>query len=144
MLTFEEGGGHGAGLLAAAAEHADEFVDAFFAFDGVEFGAGAARDDFFLDDEMVGGDGGDLGEVGDGDDLVELAEEGHFFTDGAGDFSADVGVDFIEDHEGGGVLAGEGGFYGEHDAGDFSGGGDLAEGVEGFSGVWAEEEVAGF
>ncbi len=33
---FQQCLGHGAGLLAAAAEHADEFVDAFLVSDGVE------------------------------------------------------------------------------------------------------------
>lgn len=102
-------------MLSATAEHADEFVDAFFAFYGVKFGAGAAGGDFFFNDEVVGGDGCDLWEVGDGDDLMELAEDGHFFADGFGDFSADVCIDLIEDHEGCGVLLGEGGFHGEHD-----------------------------
>ena len=103
-------------MFASAAQHADEFSDAFFTFDGIELRPGAASDDFFFDHEVSGGCGGDLWEVGDGDDLVKLSQAGHFFTNGSGDLAADVGIDFIEDHQWGGVLFGKGGFDGEHDA----------------------------
>ena len=98
----------------------------------------------FDDLEVVVGVGGYRGEVSDAEDLAAIAESAHFFADGVGGFAADVGVHFVKDEEGDVVLGGEDGFEGEHDAGDFSGGGDFFEGMEGFAGVGSEEEFDAF
>ena len=70
---------------------------------------------YFGNEEMVVGEGGHLRHVGDRDDLMALAEVGHLFADGAGDFASDIGIDLVEDHERDLVLIGEGTFHGEHD-----------------------------
>ena len=62
------------------------------------------------------GEGGDLGEVGDAEDLALAAKRTHFFADGMGDLAADIGVDFVEDEQANRVLGGERRFHGEHDA----------------------------
>lgn len=86
----------GSGNVSASAEHPDELGDAFVAGDFPETGDRPVFDDGFFDEEMAGGEAGHLREVGDGNDLVFFPEIAHFESDGTGDFSADIGVDFIE------------------------------------------------
>lgn len=136
--------GVGYGGFARGAEHADEFFDSLIALHFVEAGNGATVAQAFGNEVVVAGKGRHLGEVGDGDDLVVFAQFTHFEADGAGDFAAHVGVDFIEDEQGGIVLTGKSAFEREHDAGHFAAGGDEAQGFEGFAGVGAEEEVHHF
>ena len=90
--------------------------------------------------EVVVGGGGYGGEVSDAKDLTAVAEAAHFFADGMGGFAADVGVHFVKDKKGDVVLVREDGFEGEHDAGDFSGGGDFFERMEGFAGIGTKEK----
>lgn len=130
--------------FALAAKHAGELLDAVLTLDPGEEGVRALAVEFLGDDEVVGGLCGDLGEMADAEHLAIASEFLHFCADGMGDFAADIGVDFVEHEESDGVLRGEGGFDGEHDAGDFAAGGDGAQGLLGFAGVWGKEELCGF
>lgn len=94
----------------------------------------------FDDLKVVVGGGGYRGEVSDAKDLPAVAEAAHFFADGVGGFAADVGVHFVKDKKEDMVLVREDGFEGEHDAGDFSGGGDFFERMEGFAGIGPKEK----
>ena len=94
----------------------------------------------FDDLEVVVGGGGYGGEVSDAKDLPTVAKAAHFFADGVGGFAADVGVHFVKDKKGDVVLVREDGFEGEHDAGDFSGGGDFFERMKGFAGIRSKEK----
>ncbi len=134
----------GQGGIALAAKHAGDFFDAGFAFDFGEVGDGAVAGVLLGDDELRGRGGGDLGEVGDAEDLVGGAKAAHFSADGMGDLAADIGVDFIEDEQRDAVLGGQGAFDGEHDAGDFAARGDELEGFHGLARIWSEEEFDGF
>ena len=98
----------------------------------------------FEDLEVVVGGGGYGGEVSDAKDLAAFAKAPHLFADGVGGFAADVGVHFVEDKQGDVVLGCEDGFEGEHDTGDFSGGSDFFERMEGFAGIGAKEKFDAF
>ena len=87
------------------------------------------------------GEGRDLRHVGDRDDLVSVAEEGHLAADRSGDFAADIGVDLVEDHQGDAVLVGESALHREHDARHFSARGDDAQGLHRLAGIGSEKEV---
>ena len=142
FLGLGEGGGGGGG--GGSGGHFGEFEDAGFALhdgycrDGFVFGLG------FFDGEVAVGEGGDLGEVGDAEDLVDAGEGAELFADDGAHAAADVGVDFVEDEDGDAVGLGEDGFEGEHDAGEFAAGGDAAEGTGRLAGVGGDEEFDGF
>ena len=84
--------------------------------------------------------GGDLREVGDGEDLALLGDGAHFCADGVSDFAADVGVNLVEHEQRDGVLRGERGFHGEHDARNFAARCDGLERLGGLAGIWREYE----
>ena len=68
--------------------------------------------DFALfDDEMLVGEGGDLRQVGDAEDLLAAAEGFELLADGFGGAASDADVDFVEDQgaRGGVFLLGFGG-----------------------------------
>ena len=44
--------------------------------------------------------------MADAKDLVGGGEGAHFGADGVSDFATDIGIDFVEDEEGDGVLGG--------------------------------------
>ncbi|MEY5010483.1 MAG: hypothetical protein RLZZ253_1622 [Verrucomicrobiota bacterium] len=132
------------GGVGFAAEHPGNFLDSGVAFHLLESGEGAVLGEFLGNDELFGGEGRDLGEVADAEDLMSGRDLPHFGANGLSDFATDVGIDFVENEEGDGVLGGERGFDGEHDPGDFAAGGDGAQRFCGFAGVGGEEEIHGF
>lgn len=89
---------------------------------------------------MVGAASGNGGQVGDGDDLASPGGFGELASDGMGGFAADVGVDFVEYEKRDSVGLGEDHLDGEHDAGDFAGGSDGAQGAHGFARVRRESK----
>ena len=122
----------------AAAEHAGDFFDAGIRIQRFDASAGAAGLDRLADGEVAGAACGDRGQMGDGDDLSAAGGFGELAADGVGGFAADVGVDFVEDEQGDAVGLCEDDLDGEHDARDFAGGSDGAEGAHGFAGVGGE------
>ena len=151
--------GQGGGGEVFAGGHFGEFGDAGFAFHQGDGGGGFSPPtgggfgfggDGFADGEVAVGEGGDLREVGDAQDLVDGGQVAEFFADDGAHASADVGVDFVEDQDVDAVgpppaaAFGEDGFEGQHDAGEFSAGGDAAEGAGGLAGVGSDEEFGGF
>lgn len=132
-----------AGGGSLAAEHAGEFIHAVFKGEKADVGGGAVVAELFVSEEMGMSSGGDGSEVGDAEDLALEGNLAHFFANGMGSFAADIGVDLIEDQDEDIILSGENGFEGEHDAGEFAGGRDGAEGFGRFAWVGAEEEFGG-
>ena len=72
---------------------------------------GAAVDFALFDEEVLIGEGGDLRQVGDAEDLLAAAEGFELLADGFGGAAADADVDFVEDEgaRGGVLLLGLGG-----------------------------------
>ena len=149
--------GEGGGGNVFAGDHFGEFVEAGFTVHdgdgGNGFAGGGGAGGLFADGEVAVGEGGDLREVGDAEDLVEGGEGAEFFADDGAHAAADVGVDFVEDEYGDAIAAadaagvtalGEDGFEGEHYAGEFATGGDAAEWAGGLAGVGGDEEFGGF
>ena len=93
------------GGVGFAAEHAGDFIDPRIAFDFLEFGKGAVLSELFGDDKLFGSECGDLREMADAEDLVGCGELPHFGSDGLSDFATDVGIDFVENEEGNGILS---------------------------------------
>lgn len=134
------GVGEGFGADLFSGEEAGDFLDAVVAFDEGDLGGGAALDFGFFDAEVAVGAGGDLGQVGDGEDLVVAGDLAHFVGGEGGGAAGESGVHFVEDEGGDTGAPGTGDFDGEHDAGHFSAGGDAGEGAKGFAGVGGEVE----
>ena len=107
-------------MFSAAAQHADEFLDTGFALNREQARASAALSNFLLDHEMQTGGGGHLWKVSDGDHLVAGAQRGHLATHCARDFTTNIGVNFIEDHQGCIVLIRQSCLEREHDARNFT------------------------
>src|SRR5689334_9645722 len=78
---------------------------------------------------MAVGVAGDLRQVRDAQDLMELGEAAEFAADDGAKTAADVGVDLVEDEDGDAVALGEDALECEHDARQFAARGDLAEGL---------------
>ena len=143
------GGDHLGGVLQAgfcdlcAGAHAGDFVGAGAVVEEADFGFGAAVGFALVDEEVLVGEGGDLGQVGDAENLLAAAEGFELLADGFRGAPADADVDLVEDQgaRGGGLGFGLGGtlfdadFEGQHDAGHLAAGGDLVEGFEGFARV---------
>ena len=108
------------GVVYLAREHAGEFTAAFFAFDLLDPGERAAVGGSFGDDHVGFRLGGYLGEVGDGQDLVALAELPELRPDRRRRFASYPGVDFVEDVCRARLDAFLGEADGEHDAAELS------------------------
>lgn len=54
------------------------------------------------------------------ENLLPRSQIAHFASDACGGFSADIGVNFIEDEQADFILIGQRAFEGEHDPGDFT------------------------
>ena len=132
------------GVAGAVAEHAGDFLCAIFGRHGGERGNRAAADNGFADDEMRRGGGRNLRQMGNAEHLAAGTDLAHLRADGMRDFAADVRVDFVEDEHGHFVLRGKGGLEREHHAGNFATGGDGAQRLGGFAGVWREDELNRF
>ncbi len=120
------------------AEHAGDFLYAGFCLGCADGGDSAVVLGALADNQMVLPEDGDLRQVGDADDLVAAGDFLQLDADNAASSTADVGVDFVEDKDGNGVVFGEYGFDGEHDTCDFTTGGDLRERAYVFAGVGSE------
>ena len=66
-----------------------------------------------FDGEVLIGEGGDLGQVGDAEDLLSAAKGFEFLADGFGGAASDADVDFVEDERArrGFFLGFGGGFF---------------------------------
>src|SRR5271165_5569101 len=80
-----------------AAEHASDLFGAFFIFEKLDGCLGAALLFLLFDQEMLIGEGGDLGEVGDAEDLLGFGERLELLSNGFGGAASDADVDFVED-----------------------------------------------
>ena len=128
----------------APRDHPCYFFGSFLWREEADGGLGAALFFLFFDEEVLIGEGGDLREVGDAEDLLDAREGFEFLADGFGGPASDADVDLVED-EGAGDLDFAGAaavcaffyadFKGEQDAGHFAAGGDLVEGLDGLAGV---------
>jgi hypothetical protein len=78
--------------------------------------------------------------VGDAKHLALVGDLPHALADGVGGFAADIGIDFIENQNGNGVLGGKNGLEREHYAGEFAGGGNGPQRPRGLAGVGRELE----
>ena len=133
----EGGFGHG-----CAGDHAGDFFGAFLRGEEADGGLGAALLLLLLDEKVLIGEGGDLREVGDAEDLLDAREGFELLADGFGGAATDADVDFVKD-EGAGDLSFAGAatvralfdadFEGEEDAGHFAAGSDLVEGLDGLA-----------
>ena len=96
---------------------------------------------------MVGA-GGDLRQVGDGDDLAAGAELLHEAADGLGDGAADAGVDLVEDQRrrrcAGALALGADDGDGEGDSRQLAARGDLGERPRRRAGVAGDQELDRF
>ncbi len=97
------GGDHLRGVLQAgvgdfgAAEHAGDFVGAGAVVEDADAGLRAAVLLALFDGEMLIGEGGDLRQVGDAEDLLGAAKGLELLADGLGGAASDADVDFVED-----------------------------------------------
>ncbi len=126
------------------AEHARHFIHPFCALQYLNPAAGAAIPGLFADLQVMVAEGGDLGQVGDADDLP-LA--GQFAQLAADDFrhpSADAHIDLVEYQGGNGRAAGADHLDRQADARQFAARGDLAQGPERLAGVGADHELGLF
>ena len=73
--------------------------------------------------------GGDLGEVGDGDNLHVVGHAAHDGADGNGDVAGNAAVDFVENDCGKQATTGYKRFDGEHEAREFTAGGNVGKGT---------------
>jgi len=103
LFPLPAGGDHLRGVLQAgvgdgcAGEHSGHFVGAGQVVEQANPGFGAAVGFALVDEEMLVGEGGDLGQVGDAEDLLAAAEGFELLADGLRGASADADVDFVED-----------------------------------------------
>ncbi len=80
-----------------AGKHAGHFVGAGAIVEDADLRLGAAVILALFDDEVLIGEGGDLRQVGDAEDLLAAGESLEFLADGFGGAAADADVDFVED-----------------------------------------------
>jgi hypothetical protein len=85
-----------------AGDHAGDFVGAGAVVEEADFGFGAAVGFALVDEEVLVGEGGDLGQVGDAENLLAAAEGFELLADGFRGASADADVDLVEDQGAGG------------------------------------------
>src|SRR5215213_2776071 len=84
---------------------------------------------------------GYLGEVGDGQDLVAIAECSQFRADRHGRLATDTGVDLVEDVGRTGLYTLLGEPYGQHDPGEFTARGVAPHGQLGLARVRLDHEL---
>ena len=127
-------GDHLGGVLEAsvghfcAGQHAGDFVGAGTVVEDADAGLRAAVLLAFFDGEMLVGEGGDLREVGNAEDLLGAGESFELLADGFSGAASDADVYLVEDQgaRGGLLLLGFGcalfdaDFEGQHDARHFS------------------------
>ena len=80
-----------------AGDHAGYFVGAGAVVEEADLDLGAAVGLALVDEEVLVGEGGDLGQVGDAEDLLAAAEGLELLADGLGGAAADADVDLVED-----------------------------------------------
>lgn len=102
-------------------QHARDLAHAGFVIKEFQRSGGAAIGDVLGDDVVGIRTGGDWGEVRDAEGLAVRADLAHLVADGIRRFTADVGIDLIEDEHRDLVVSGEDGFEGEHHAGHLAG-----------------------
>ena len=91
----------GVGDLCAG-EHSGDFASAGGVVEEANLHPGAALGFVLLDDEVLIGEGGDLGQMGDAQDLLAAAQGFELLADGLGGAASDADVDFVEDQCAGG------------------------------------------
>ena len=103
-------GDHLGGVLEAsvghfcAGQHAGDFVGAGTVVEDADAGLRAAVLLAFFDGEMLVGEGGDLREVGNAEDLLGAGESFELLADGFSRAASDADVDLVENQgPGGGV-----------------------------------------
>jgi len=79
-----------------AAQHACHFAGAGVVVEREDLGAGAAVLLALFDGQMLVGEGGDLGQMRDAENLLRSPERLEFLPDGLGGAAADADVDLVE------------------------------------------------
>jgi hypothetical protein len=129
-----------AGALHAG-QHPRQLPDPAGVVQQPDLGAGGVGGRALLDGEVAVGVGGDLGQVGDDQDLVAAGQLGQAAADGGGGAATDPGVDLVEDQGGGAVDSGQHDPQGEHDPGQLAPGGGPAEWAQGGARVGGQADV---
>ena len=80
-----------------AGEHAGDFVGAGALVEEADLGFGAAVGLALVDEKVLVGEGGDLRQVSDAENLLAAAEGLELLADGFGGAASDADVDFVED-----------------------------------------------
>jgi len=136
--VLEAGFGH-----RGAGNHAGYFVGAGAVVEGADAGLGAAVVLALLDDKVLVGEGGDLGQMRDAQDLLAAAEGFEFLAYRLRSAATNADIDLVED-QGAGRGSRFPGFgrglfnsdlEGQHDAAHFAAGGDFMQGLEWLAGV---------
>ena len=89
----------GGGVAVLGAQHADQLAHHVGALEAGHRGRGSVRGRVLDDREVAVGERGDLGQVGDADDLAAAREVAQLLADGAGGLAADAVL--IDDASGG-------------------------------------------
>ena len=148
-LLLSAAGDHLGGVLEAgvgylgAGEHAGDFVGAGAVVEDADAGLRAAVLLALFDGQVLIGEGGDLREVSDAEDLLGAGESLELLADGFGCAASDADVDFVEDERARrGFLfgLGRGAFFdgdleSEEHAGELAAGGDFNERLERLAGI---------
>ena len=124
-----------------AGDHAGDFGDPFLVADAEHARVGALAVAALFDDEVGVGEGGDLREVRDAEDLAMACDVGDGVADLLGDGAAHAGVDLVEDVEARGAVLGEDALQGEKGARELAARGDAAQGPGRGAGVGGDEEL---
>ncbi len=124
-----------AGGGGLAAEHASQLSHATLFIQASDFRNGAAALDLFGGQKMRASRSGDLRQVGNAEDLPLLSDLAHFLRDGIGRFSTHIGIHLVEHQDRNPVFRSEHSFESEHDASQFTGGGDRAERARRLAGI---------
>src|SRR3712207_4479379 len=140
-MSEELGGVGEGGVVDASGEHARHLLQAVLAGDAVYAGYGASGGLFLGDDDVGVGFRGDLGQVGDGEDLVAFAELAQLGADGRGGLAADACVYLVEDVRGARLDALLGEADGEHDPRELAAGGVAPDGELGLPRVRPDLEL---
>ena len=133
--------GHDRGGDIASAEHAGDFFDTLLGVQFFHVGNRALIAHLFFHREVGGAARGDLGQVGDADDLARAGEGVEFFSDRVPHLAADIGVDFVEHQHRDAIVRGKHRFGREHDAGNFSARRDVAQRLFLFAEIGGETKV---